>query len=413
MPRTLSAKYIIAYHNGLLINNQLLILGGIKTTVTETQYSVAFEVFYLDLSTSFNTTNLTWNLIPEGNLPIYSWFSSANVGLGNSTIFLIGGYIMNKDSLSYDYSKKVHTYDYPTKKWDTPSTFGDIPPRQLIKGVIDNSGIIYIFGGFNSTNVDQSGYSGTFYNDIIILNTVTMSWTSLSIVENLPLPRGGYSVNLLPNGLIVYIGGLKNSVNTGNTTKYTPVDINNINVFDTKKYEWSEVNAVGETIDSRSFHTSVLTPDGYIIMLGGCVMKGEFANISFVSPNFALLNTNKSPFEWSIPESSKNNSPPPLHGHEANLYYNYMIITFGYLVGNNTWLNSTYNENAYLYDITNNKWVTSFDPPVIDTPIKEKSSSKTLAIGLGIGGGAVVILIIIAIIFCNRKRKVIRIPGSI
>ncbi|RHZ54991.1 hypothetical protein Glove_421g124 [Diversispora epigaea] len=44
--------------------------------------------------------------------------------------------------------------------------------------------------------------------------------------------------------------------------------------------------------------------------------------------------------------SSKVNSPPPIYGHTANLYYNYMIITFGRDIDNRM-----YNSKAYLGDI--------------------------------------------------------------
>ncbi|RHZ53543.1 hypothetical protein Glove_441g64 [Diversispora epigaea] len=320
-----------ANHNSVIIDNQLLIFGGLKT---ENDYT--YELFYLDLLKSFDNTNLSWNLIPEGNLPISTSYSTASVSSDNSTIFLIGGFMKNKNK-DFDYSSLIYTYNYSTKKWDKPSITGDIPPAgQATRGVID-----------------KSEYIGTFYNDMNTLNSITMTWTTLSISENLPPRCGGYSANILSNGIIVYIGGFEFGY-LANTTNAIPKDINNIKLFDTNKYEWSQMNSTGETIDSRFFHTSVLTPDGYIVIFGGCTIELKGKIIKPVSPNLAVLDTNKSPFEWSIPESSKINSPPSISGHGANLYYNYMIITFGFLNGNST---STYNSDVYLYDITSSKWV--------------------------------------------------------
>ncbi|CAG8826911.1 21810_t:CDS:2, partial [Dentiscutata erythropus] len=105
--------------------------------------------------------------------------------------------------------------------------------------------------------------------------------------------------NILSNGIIVYIGGFEY---LAGTTTNTAININHIRLFDTKKYEWSQMNAIGETVDPRWFFTSVLTPDGYIIILGGCTFEEEFSNVYSVSPTLAMLDTNKSPFEWSIPE---------------------------------------------------------------------------------------------------------------
>ncbi|RHZ53496.1 hypothetical protein Glove_441g70 [Diversispora epigaea] len=394
-------------HNGVIIDNQLLIFGGTKTE--NDTYASAFELFYLDLLKPFDNTNLPWNLIPEGSLPISTSFSTVSVSSDNSTIFLFGGYITNKKK-DYDYSSLVYTYNYHTKKWNTPTISGDIPPpRQSMRGVIDDSGIIYIFGGYNATNVKESEYIGTEYNDMNILNTTKMTWSTLIIFENLPSPCACYSANILSNGIIVYVGGIE-----ANTTNSFPANMNNIRLFDTNKYEWSQMNATGETVDSRWFHTSVLTPDGYIIIFGGCIFEGEFGIVNSVSPNLAVLDTNKSPFEWSIPESSKINSPPSISGHEASLYYNYMIITFGFLNGNSTWINSAYNSDVYLYDITSSKWVTNFNPPVVINNQTKKSSSKALVIGLATGGGVFIVLILIVAFIIYKKRvKVLRMSGSI
>ncbi|CAG8773123.1 6684_t:CDS:2, partial [Dentiscutata erythropus] len=142
------------------------------------------------------------------------------------------------------------------------------------------------------------------------------------------------------------------------------VKMKNLKLFDTTIDEWSSMDAVGADVDPRWIFSSVL--NGRIIIFGGCTF-----NNTGVSPKLAVLDTNKNPYEWSIPSSSNVNSPPSIYGHTANLYYNYMIITFGYDIDN-----ETYNSQVYLYDIKNNAWVTHFDPP---------SSRNLLLIGLVTG----------------------------
>ncbi|CAG8807271.1 13672_t:CDS:2, partial [Dentiscutata erythropus] len=88
----------------------------------------------------------------------------------------------------------------------------------------------------------------------------------------------------------------------GNLPISTSFSTASIRLFDTKKYEWSQMNAADETVDSKWFFTSALS----------CTFEGEFSIVNSVSPNLAVLDTNKSPFEWSIPESSKINSPPSI-----------------------------------------------------------------------------------------------------
>ncbi|RHZ52408.1 hypothetical protein Glove_461g38 [Diversispora epigaea] len=370
----------------------------------------------------FDNNNLTWTLIPEGSLPVYTERSTAVLSLDNSTIYLYGGYMKNKITLDYDYSNLVYTYNNAASTWSTP-VLGVVPPRQTINGVIDNSGIIYIFGGFNATDLKTN--TGYLYNDMNTLNTVKNTWTTLSIIENLPISCNQYTANILPNGIIVYIGG---SEDDGSTVDFTLVNMNEIKLFDTKTYKWSQMITTG-AIDSRVHHTSVLTPDGYIIVFGG-----RTRDYTIVSPNLALLDTNKDPFEWSIPSSSVENSPPPIWGHTANLYNDYMITTFGFNINTRS-----YTSQVYLYNIKSNKWNTTSNTslptksstatststatatspktatfnPVITPPAKK--SSKALAIGLGTGIGVVVLVsfIFIAIfVFRRVTHPDLQLPGS-
>jgi len=46
-------------------------------------------------------------------------------------------------------------------------------------------------------------------------------------------------------------------------------------------------------------------------------------------PTMVLLDTNISPYSWTIPNIPSANSPPLLLGHTANIVENYMIIAFG------------------------------------------------------------------------------------
>ncbi|RHZ52409.1 hypothetical protein Glove_461g37 [Diversispora epigaea] len=382
------------FHNGVIIDDKLLIFSGYTDTT-----NITFEFFYLDLSKPFDNNNLTWTLIPEGSLPVYTYRSTAVLSSDNSTIYLFGGYMKNKNTLNYDFSNLIYTYNYPTSTWSAPKIGGNIvTPRQNINGVIDNSGTIYIFGGFNATNLTTN--EGVLFNDMNLLNTGSNTWTTLSVTGTLPIRCTQYTANILSTGIIVYIGG---SEQVSSNVEFTLVNMNEIKLFDTRKHEWSYMTITGD-IDSRVHHTSVLTPDGYIIVFGGRTF-----NYTIVRPNLVLLDTNKSPFEWFIPSDSEVNSPPPIWGHTANLYNNYMITTFGFNI--NTQL---YTSQVYLYDIKSYKWVTTFNPPpnpttrgtitpVITLPAKMKS--KALAIGLGTGIGAAVLVCSFIAIFVFRRKK--------
>jgi len=67
---------------------------------------------------------------------------------------------------------------------------------------------------------------------MIILDTVKDSW-SISTPINSPT-RSAHTATLLPNGVIVYIGGVNET-----QSEIQIVDIREINLFDTKSSAWS------------------------------------------------------------------------------------------------------------------------------------------------------------------------------
>ncbi|RIB13385.1 hypothetical protein C2G38_2098412, partial [Gigaspora rosea] len=66
-----------------------------------------------------------------------------------------------------------------------------------------------------------------------ILDITTMTWSTL-IQSQSPLTHILYTATLLPNGLIVYIGG-----ESGSSLNLNFTDIAQIQIFDTKSYTWS------------------------------------------------------------------------------------------------------------------------------------------------------------------------------
>lgn len=116
-----------------------------------------------------------------------------------------------------------------------------------------------------------------------------------------------------------------------------------------------------------------------------------------------------------------------MFGHAANLYHDYMIITFGeqidfdiavifflpkfMLLFLGYSMTGEYNSQVYLYNVTSNMWVTSFIPPPPDatpniqtSPIEKSSIIFWTAMSL-----VVVILIwVFVAIFIIRKRKIQR-----
>ncbi|RIB01125.1 hypothetical protein C2G38_2231788 [Gigaspora rosea] len=310
-----SAYYLVICQNvprsrsnqaSTLVGTRLYFFGGGSST----------EVWYLDLSSSFNISTPPWHsdiVMPVG----YSFGTSCLSPIDNSTVFLIGGRTWMANTGNYLYLSSVYKFNSTTSQWTTPTINNynsSFTTRNEMQAVINNNGKIFVFGGtnFNSSTVH-------YYNDMNILDIANMTWSTLTQSQSF-LTNVDYTATLLPNGLIAYVGG--RSVSSSNVSL---TNMAQIQIFDTKSYTWSAKSANGSTIASRVSHSAVLTQDGNIIIYGGSVQNSSGYPVTVFS-DIAVLNTNS--WVWSVPSVS-GTSAPPLTQHSAALYKNYMILAFG------------------------------------------------------------------------------------
>ncbi|KAF0549489.1 galactose oxidase [Gigaspora margarita] len=341
------------------------------------------EVWYIDLSNSFNISTPPWHsdvVMPVG----YGLGTSCLSPIDNSSVFLVGGrtsIITSATTFYYAYISSVYKFNSKTSQWTTPTINNfnsSFTSRNEIQAVIDNNGKIFIFGGndyFDSTTTPIFNY----YNDINTLDITTMTWSTQTQPQSV-FSFYGYTATLLPNGLIVYIGGTR-----GSNISTSSDNIVQIQVFDTKSYTWSTKPVSGSTITSRRYHSAVLTQDGNIIIYGGAIHNNISGGIAYVFSDIAVLNTNS--WVWSVPNVS-GTSAPPLTQHSAALYKNYMILAFGASSAS-----ILYTNNIYILDIKNYTWVTTFNIPTTTNPARQTQSngnsstdhdSSNLYIGIGI-----------------------------
>jgi N-acetylneuraminic acid mutarotase len=178
-------------HTATLIDNKLYILGG--DTIGEVpDEEIGNGFFYLDFSVKFDTQNLLWqNLSSINTIPPHYGAASVKGGANNSTLFLYGGNSIEMTSL-------VYTFDPQSNTWTTPKITGVDPIRKYdLKGIINNNGKMYLWGGWVN--------SGGITNDMLILDTINLSWRKGSLV-GAPSPRSSYGAVLLPDRKIIYMG---------------------------------------------------------------------------------------------------------------------------------------------------------------------------------------------------------------
>ncbi|KAF0544014.1 galactose oxidase [Gigaspora margarita] len=303
------------------------------------------EILYLDLLKPFNANSSPWN---KNSIKIPVAISQSALCISSSSIFLIGGNMRDTMYQAANYSS-FYTLNLDDSQWTIPNITGvneTFLGRQDLKAVIDGQRRIFLFGGISFR------HNNTVFGDMNIINMNTM--TSLTLpIQN--LPRRGYTATLLKNNCIIYIGG------NSNESVDSHIDMNMIHIFNTTSLSWSNMQAIGDTISSRSGHSAVLTQNETIIIYGGGITTGFFPS----EPVLAILDTTVNPMRWIIPnDSSTSNAPPSLRYHSATLYNNFMLIAFGRISINTFQLN----DRIYIYDIINNNWPTTMDR-TLDTTV--------------------------------------------
>ncbi|CAI2184974.1 11743_t:CDS:2, partial [Funneliformis geosporum] len=263
-------------HSTVLVENKLYFFGG----YVDNANTCTNQVFYLDLSQSFILTAPPWvSLTQNAGIPFKSCWGTALLNDKEQTINLFGG-LMRNDMRQDAFVSNVHSFNLNSLSWNVPNVKGTPPERRRnINGVIDNTGKIYIFGGY----VDETLGSATLirYNDMVILNTAELSW--VIIPASKPYAQSSYTATMLSNGVIVYIGGLESLEDTA-----TIVDIKNINLFDTNTLTWSVKIATASNIIQNP-------PDGKkIIIYGGA----KSINDAQVVPDLFVLNMETEQFEF-------------------------------------------------------------------------------------------------------------------
>ncbi|CAG8675902.1 194_t:CDS:2, partial [Racocetra fulgida] len=275
-----------AGHVAIIIGDLLYFMGGsrfipstnpIKSSIRV--YNLSDEVFYLNLSSQFSPGNPPYVDLTSTSARMKYASEKGAVVLGrsvNESAFLIGGVqqnltllneidhnatitsnqtlMINEISKTYNTTDQfVFFYQSRAKSWSYPLGYNGIPPsrRRSTSTVINQNGIIYIFGG--RAQVDTGSPTFVCYNDLYEFDPVVSSWKKIN-ADNVPSPRSHAEPVLLPDGKILYIGGVSQTDPEKNA-----------NLIDMNEYAKQPIR-----IDSRIAHTATLIPDtNEIIIIGG------------------------------------------------------------------------------------------------------------------------------------------------
>ncbi|CAG8614256.1 10272_t:CDS:2, partial [Gigaspora margarita] len=302
-------------------------------------------------------------------------------GKNNDMIFIFGGITPLGVSQAF-----VNQFDTNKQQWINITSVDSTPTnRSLISCANFDNGLIAIFDGISNTS--------NITNDLWIFNALTLTW-SLRNATNAPLPMFGYCAVTLPDGNILYLGGI-------NFTPSTTIPMNNSISCPTPsgRRSFSAVLSMQFTIS-----VNVLTSDGRIIIFGGSNAAGT------VLGDLWILDITM--FQWLIGKILNPIVNLTLKDHTATLVNNYMFVSFGRF-GN-------YSESSriFMLDVSQKdfyKWVTEFTPnttttttftattiPTTTTTVTTNSNntssdSKNTSIIIGAIIGSIISLIIFVI----------------
>ncbi|CAG8593563.1 14612_t:CDS:2, partial [Cetraspora pellucida] len=400
-------------HESVQVNNKLYFMGGSRLIPNSNlkRYNLSDEVFYLDLSSQFDTENPPFVDLTNGTSRMFYGNEKGAAVLGGSNrsdIYLIGGTQLNFSMVNWNATDQINwnatdqfIYIYRTSAniWTKfEQGVKGIQPsrRRSTSTVIKPNGTIYIFGG--RIEKDMASDNLTLYNELYEFDTILLSWIQI-VADNAPSPRSHSTATLLQNGKIVYIGGVSQD-KPGSQTNL--IIMTEIRIFDTTFLSWSSHTANAPfPIQPRVGHTAVLAPDNNSIIIMGGTSSYQLMQTT-VTPNLLKLDIRSEPYQYSILQTSGNNQPPTLSFHTANIYSDYMIVAFGNITNGATDSNET-SSKVYLLYIPCLTWEYTFVPNRSDCKNKDENNHG-LIIDIVIPIGCLIIIGAI-ILYCLYRRK--------
>ncbi|RIB26410.1 hypothetical protein C2G38_2065014 [Gigaspora rosea] len=397
-----------------LVNNKIYFMGGSRpipknsTVWSQThQYNLSDEVFYLDLSSRFNIDSPPFTDLSDiSRMPFGSEKGSTVLGDSGQRIYLVSGLQQNMATFNYNASDStLWIYTINSQHWHTsgPGTHGTLLPRRRSTATIINSkNVIYIFGG--RVELDTGSSVFIIYDDLFTFDTNLLEWKNLSL-PNHPSKRSHCTATLMPDGRIIYIGGVTQNNPGGDSIRILMTEIY---IFDTVQSTWFFQTANSPdsvNIGPRVGHTAVLAPDNHtIVILGGTQSYGEDQTTAY--PVFVLLDVKSEPFQYSVPTPS-GSIPPPLAFHTATLYQDYMIVAFGNIT-NDFGPPIDTSADIYLMNLSNPStytWVTQFETTGTGTGTGAGTGPNWFAIIIASVVGVIIGIVIGIIIIAWRKRN--------
>ncbi|PKY25902.1 hypothetical protein RhiirB3_441028 [Rhizophagus irregularis] len=365
-------------HSSIYVGKKLYIFGGFRDNPLTDTIENNEKTLFLNLFSS---------VLSGGVAASYG-------GEKNDTIYFI-----NNENTT---SPSVLTFNTSDNSWLKYSSISVERPigRNQMRPITDYNGKIYLLAGFPFTTIqDVTRNQGGMF----IFDTIELSCVLKDAIDG--MLRVEYSATLLPNGIIVYMGGKDPK---GPDGKPVADGFRIVYLYNTIDNTWKPQPTFGDsTPNGDNGISSVLGLDGFrIIVFGG-------HNID----NKMLYVLDTTTFNWYEPNVSGKGPTLKRRDHTANVIGRYMVIAFG----SDPNLKFDYKQNGendvLLLDIGNSSnynWVNHFDPNAVVPPQSPPQSSPTqynnkndtgIIVGVVVGVLGIICIISLCIFFFIKRRK--------
>ncbi|OEL24868.1 Acyl-CoA-binding domain-containing protein 4 [Dichanthelium oligosanthes] len=178
-------------------------------------------------------------------------------------------------------SLSVKEFDPQTCTWSTLRTYGSSPSSRGGQSVTLVGDTLVVFGG--------EGHGRSLMNDLHILDLETMTWDEFETTGTAPSPRSEHAAACFSERYLLIFGGGSHST-----------CFSDLHLLDTQTMEWSRPEQQGVTPEPRAGHAGVTIGEYWFITGGGNSRKG-------VSDTLVL---NMSTYEWSVVTGLEARAPP-------------------------------------------------------------------------------------------------------
>lgn len=301
----------------------------------------------------------------------------------------------------------------------------------------------YFFGGMCPTSNDSKDdwqSAANYSNSMITMEppgsrSITYQ-IDVSTSRGPPVPEAGFTLTSLSPTFSGRSDGTQiqqqNFVLVGGHTNAAFINMSQVALFSLPEQSWTfigiqppanaqtnrAVRADHVSVDSRSGHSAVLTPDGKrIIVFGGWV--GDINTPA--EPQLVVLNVaggygGDGDWQWIVPSSTGVGPPHDsgLYGHgAAMLPGGVMMITGGYSTSHTArQARSGSSSKSYFFNVTSNTWVADYLPlsegsnDGSDHAGPLSTTQEKVGLGVGLGLGIAIICCLFAIyLWYNRRLK--------